>query len=151
MITMKLESYDSGNGNERGRINHSRDTPSNLTIPTNGIKSSDYSRNSEGLSLESMSYCSRFEDCSAPKCPLDLLISFRFEDPDDPKCEMAKATRHKYWLSMNAELRSLLPFRGYLESEYNRIRSARERWESMPEEKKRAITERLKGRRQHDQ
>lgn len=151
MMTLKLEVFDSENERDALRINHSRETLSNLTIPTNGIKSSDDSRNREGLSLESMSYCSRFEECSAPKCPLDLLISLRFEDFDDPKCEMAKATRHKYWLSMNAELRSLLPFQGYLESEYNRIRSARERWESMPEEKKKAITERLKGRLKDDQ
>lgn len=144
MSNLTLESYDIAHKESEGRINQSRDTPSNLTARINGHKFNSSPRDLEALSLESMEVCSRFEFCSAAKCPLDLLISARFEDPDDPKCEMAKASRHKYWESMVPELRSLLPFQGYLETEFNRMKAARERWDSLPEEKKAAIRERMK-------
>ena len=86
----------------------------------------------------------RFEDCSAPKCPLDILIDIRTEVEEDPKCEMAKATRHKYWLSMPDYLKSELKFEGYFESEYNRMRSAKERWNALSEDKKAEIRERMR-------
>ncbi len=92
-----------------------------------------------------MKFCSRFDSCSASRCPLDLLIDTRYEDPEDPKCEMAKPTRHKYWESMEPDLRSLLPFQGYFEAEFDRMKAAREHWKSIPEEQKQAIKERLKG------
>jgi len=113
---------------ERGMSNITRETPSILTARINGQKNDSSSKDKEALSQESVSRCARFDFCSAPKCPLDPLIGLRTEVEDDPKCEMAKATRHKYWISMKGDLRSLLPFQGYLESEYNRIRSAKKRW-----------------------
>ena len=139
-----LESFYHEDAVQGSRTNHSRETPSNLTARINGTKSSDSTDNKEVISLESMSHCSRFEDCPAPKCPLDTLIDLRSEIEEDPQCEMAKATRHKYWQSMGPELRSLLPFQGYLETEFNRMKAARERWEAIPDDKKRIITERLK-------
>ena len=129
------------------RYNHSKETPSILTERINRQKNDSLTDKLEGLSLESMSHCSRFEDCSAPKCPLDILINLRTEAEDDPRCEMAKATRHKYWSSMPDEIKTELKFEGYLESEYNRIKSARERWLALPEQKKAEIRERMKNAR----
>ena len=117
---------------------------SNLTHRINETKNDSFSGNKEALSLESMSYCSRFEDCSAPKCPLDILINLRTEVEEDPRCEMAKATRHRYWESMPESLKKELPFEGYFSSEYHRIKSARERWESLSEDKKAEIRERIR-------
>ena len=57
---------------------------------------------------------------------------------------MAKATRHRYWESMPESLKRELPFEGYFSSEYHRIKSARERWESLSEERKAEIRERMK-------
>ena len=37
-----------------------------------------------------------------------------------------------------------LPFEGYFSSEYHRIKSARERWESLSEDKKAEIRERIR-------
>ena len=129
---------------EKVRTNHSTPYPSNLTTRINGQNESVMSGEKEQLSLESMSYCSRFEDCSAPKCPLDILVDIRTEVEEDPKCEMAKATRHKYWLSMPDYLKSELKFEGYFESEYNRMRSAKERWNALSEDKKAEIRERMR-------
>ena len=126
------------------RYDYTKETPSIPTARINGTKSSECSSNKEAISLESMSYCSRFEDCSAPKCPLDVLINLRAETEDDPECEMAKATRHKYWESMPDSIKSELKFEGYFESEYNRMRSAKERWLALPEQKKAEIRERMK-------
>ena len=57
---------------------------------------------------------------------------------------MAKATRHRYWESMPESLKKELPFEGYFQSEYNRIRAARERWDSLPEDKKAEVRERIR-------
>ena len=129
---------------EKVRTNQSTPYPSNLTARINGQNEGIMLDEKEQLSLESMSYCSRFEDCSAPKCPLDILIDIRTEVEEDPKCEMAKATRHKYWLSMPDYLKSALKYQGYFESEYNRMRSARERWNALSEDKKAEIRERMR-------
>lgn len=126
------------------RYNLSKHEPSNLTHRIKETKPTEYSRDKESLSLESMKYCARFDFCSAPKCPLDILISQKFQDSDDPKCEMAKATRHKYWESMPDTLKQMLPCEGYFESEFNRMRSARERWLALPEQKKAEIRERMR-------
>ena len=132
---------------EKVRTNHSIPYPSNLTTRINGQNKGIMLEEKEQLSLESMFYCSRFEDCSAPRCPLDILIDIRTEVEEDPKCKMAKATRHKYWLSMPEYLKSKLPFQGYFESEYNRMRSAKERWNALSEEKKAEIRERMRNGR----
>ena len=135
------------NESDKGTSNQSTHAPSILTARINETKNDSFSGNKEALSLESMSYCSRFEDCSAPKCPLDILINIRTEVEEDPICEMAKATRHKYWMAMPDSIKSELKFEGYLESEYNRIKSARERWLALPEQKKAEIRERMKNAR----
>lgn len=132
------------------RYNSLIETPSILTHRINETKSSECSGNKEAISLESMSRCARFDFCSAPKCPLDILINLRSETDEDPRCEMAKATRHKYWLSMPDFLKSELKFEGYFESEYNRMRSAKERWLALPEQKKAEIRERMKNVRNSD-
>ena len=41
-------------------------------------------------------------------------------------------------------LKSELRYQGYFESEYNRMRSARERWLALPEQQKAEIKERMK-------
>ena len=115
-----------------------------LTARTKPQIESDYQDSKEDLTLQSMRYCSRFETCSAQLCPLDILISERTDFPDNEKCGMAKATRHRYWESMPESLRKELPFEGYFSSEYHRIKSARERWESLPEDRKAEMRERIK-------
>ncbi|AKA49051.1 hypothetical protein IX51_07990 [uncultured archaeon] len=129
----------------------SGETPSILRDRTNETKRNDFTNDKESLSLESMSYCSRFEICSAPKCPLDILIDIRTSIEDDPKCEMAKPTRHKYWLSMPDELKSRLPYRGYLSKEYNRKLAARKRWDSLTDEQRKEIRDRLSKGGQYDE
>lgn len=128
--------------------NRSRVTISDMRAPANDSKISGgdtFRHELEQLSLESMSYCSRFDDCSAQKCPLDILIASRHEAEGDPRCGMAKPTRHKYWQSMPARLKEKLPFQGFLEAEYNRKIAARERWESLTEYERNEVRERLKG------
>ena len=115
-----------------------------LTARTKPQIESDYAEDKEELTLQSMRYCSRFETCSAQLCPLDILISERTDFPDNEKCGMAKATRHRYWESMPESLKRDLPFEGYFSSEYHRIKSARERWESLSEDKKAEIRERIR-------
>ena len=115
-----------------------------LTARTKPQIESDYAEDKEELTLQSMRYCSRFETCSAPLCPLDILISERIDFEDNEKCGMAKATRHRYWESMPESLKRELPFEGYFSSEYHRIKSARERWESLSEDKKAEIRERIR-------
>jgi hypothetical protein len=115
-----------------------------LTARTKPQIESDYPEDKEELTLQSMRYCSRFETCSAPLCPLDILISERIDFEDNEKCGMAKATRHRYWESMPESLKRELPFEGYFSSEYHRIKSARERWESLSEERKAETRERMK-------
>ena len=128
--------------------NQSPHAPSILTARTNGTKNAKYvvekEMERESRSFEAMRTCSRFEFCSAPKCPLDVLINSRSEINGDPKCEMAKATRHKYRESLPDLLKSNLPFQGYFESEYTRMKAARARWDALPEEKKAGMRERMK-------
>lgn len=114
--------------------NYPNHTLSFLSLITNETKSSEYADKENGLTLRTMSYCSRFETCPAPKCPMDPFIEIRSETDLDPKCGMAKATRHKYWESMPEDLRTTLPFQGYFRSELNRIMAARKRWNSLNEE-----------------
>lgn len=126
------------------RYKQSGNTPSILTSRINGTKLSECTGDKETLSLESMSRCARFDFCSAPKCPLDMLINLRTGIDGDPRCEMAKATRHKYWLSMPGYFKKELRFEGYFESEYNRSRKAKERWDSLPDAVKQERIAKLK-------
>ena len=129
---------------ERGTSNQSTHAPSILTARINGQKNDSSSKDKETLSNESMSTCARFDFCPAPKCPLDILINLRIETETDPRCEMAKATRHTYWESLPDEIKKELKFEGYFEAEYNRMRSAKERWLALPEQKKAEIKERMR-------
>ena len=115
-----------------------------LTIPTNRQTSGKESLSKDLLSIKTMSYCSRYNTCEAPKCPLDILIKRRTYNEGDPQCEMAKATRHKYWENMPDPLKSELPYQGYFEREFTRIMAARERWKSLGEEEKKKVLDRLK-------
>lgn len=72
----------------------------------------------ETPSVDSMRLCSRFDFCSAPKCPLDILANLRFRLEGDPERGKARPTRHKYWESLPAHLKQLLPFHGYFEAEF---------------------------------
>ena len=133
--------------NDRGGYNHSGGYQAILTTPTErqkSIKSRNNNNNKDMLSIKTMSYCSRYDSCDAPKCPLDILIDSRIIADGDPKCGMAKATRHKYYLSMPEELKNELPYEGYFKAEYSRMKAARERWESMNEEQKNELIERMK-------
>jgi hypothetical protein len=85
------------------------------------------------------------------KCPLDPQINDRMPfDPEldgefkDSRCTMAKATRHKCWEAMPEDLREALPFQGYFEGEFKRIMAAKQRWESLSDDTKAEIRERLK-------
>ncbi len=102
---------------------------------------------SEDVSIIIMRYCSKYEICAAPKCPLYFLIDLRTYVEGDPECSMAKATRHAYWESMPEDLRKMLPYEGYFKSEYTRMRTARERWGSLTEEEKAEARERLRNAR----
>ncbi len=118
-----------------------------LTIPTERQKSSELTQSKEVLSIKTMSYCSRYDSCDAPKCPLDILIEMRSYVDGDPQCGMAKSTRHRYWEKMPEDLRKELPYRGYFQGEFTRMTAAREKWNSMSEEKRQEIIERLKKNR----
>ena len=108
---------------------------------------SKYTEDNEEFTILSMRCCSRFETCSAPLCPLDILIDKRTDFPDNEKCGMAKATRHRYWQNMPDYIKRELLFQGYFEAEYNRMRSAPDRWNALSESKKAQIKERLRNAR----
>ena len=138
----------------KGGYNSITHDPPILTARGSEEKNSDFQLKEWANHVRSMSACSRWESCPAMKCPLDPLINARMPyDPEldgefkDSKCTMAKATRHKYWLSMPDYLKSELPFQGYFEAEFNRIKSARDRWDSLSEDMKAEIRERLKNAR----
>ncbi|SIM49455.1 hypothetical protein [Cuniculiplasma divulgatum] len=140
--------FDFSGKNERGGYDNITHDTSILTARIKQPKLSNGTEKMEILSLQAMKYCSRFESCSAPKCPLDILIKARSEVDGDPKCEMARATRHKHWEAMPENLRNELPFQGYFEVELKRMNAARERWESLPDDQKVIIKERLRNLRE---
>ncbi|MEM3907462.1 MAG: hypothetical protein QXZ17_11480 [Nitrososphaerota archaeon] len=88
------------------------------------------------LSSKLPKFCSKFDFCNAPLCPLDLFISERYADKNDDRCSMAKATRHKYWLNMPPEFQQYLPYQGYFKAEYNRIQEGKRRWGSLSQEER---------------
>lgn len=134
-----------------GRHNSIASNPSILTDRIDGAKSSECQSSRWTLPTRSMEYCSRFDSCPVMKCPLDPQINDRMPfDPEldgefkDSRCTMAKATRHKYWEAMPEDLREALPFQGYFEGEFKRIIAAKQRWESLSDDKKAEIRGRLK-------
>ena len=132
------------------RYNSITHDPSILTARGSEEKNSDFQVTEWRNHVRSMSACSRWESCPAMKCPLDPEIVSRMPyDPEldgeykDSKCTMAKATRHKYWESLPEYLRDTLPFQGYFEGEFKRIVAAKQKWDSLPEDKKAEIKGRL--------
>lgn len=136
---MNLDFFSSNKNN--GRYYSIALTPSVLATTINWKKGRKQGTNKEALSLKTMRYCSRFDSCPAPKCPLDPLINIRSETDWDPVCGMAKATRHKYWESMPEDFRKVLPFQGYFRAEYNRMQAAKKRWDSLSEDEKNRMRE----------
>ncbi|MEM4091039.1 MAG: hypothetical protein QXQ46_09955 [Thermoplasmatales archaeon] len=88
------------------------------------------------LSSKLPKFCSKFDSCNAPLCPLDPLISERYADKNDDRCSMARPTRHGYWVKMPPEFQQYLPYQGYFKSEYNRIQEGKKRWSSLSQEEK---------------
>ena len=131
----------------KGRYNSIIDDPSILTARTKRPKLSDYGSSDWSLPVQSMRYCSRFDSCPVMKCPLDPFINRRSSLEEEQTCSMAKTTRHGYWESMPAYLRRVLPFQGYFEGEFRRIKAAKERWNSLPEDRKAEIRDRIKNAR----
>ena len=127
-----------------GEYNYTKKHQTTLTIPTNRQTSGKESLSKDLLSIKSMSYCSRYNSCEAPICPLDILIKRRTYAEGDPECGMARATRHRYWENMPQELKKELPYQGYFQGEFTRLKAARERWESLSEEEKQGVLDRLK-------
>ncbi len=132
------------------RYNSITHDPSILTARGKEEKNSDFQVTEWTNHVRSMSTCSRWESCPAMKCPLDPLINARMPyDPEldgefkDSRCTMAKATRHRYWESLPEDLRDALPFQGYFEGEFKRIKAGRERWESMTDEQKDQARQRI--------
>ena len=135
---------------DTGKYNYTSDPPSILTVRGNEEKNSDPQVTEWANHVRSMSACSRWESCPAMKCPLDPLINARMPyDPEldsefkDSRCTMAKATRHRYWESLPEDLRNALPFQGYFEGEFGRIKAGRERWESMTDEQREEVRQRM--------
>lgn len=131
----RLEDYD---GSLESELLKSTSVPTNTTIETI-LNPQD--EDLESLSLEPMKYCARFESCSAPKCPLDILIAVRHYEPGEPKCDMAKNTMKKYYESMPDRIKKFLPYGDLLESKYNRSMAARERRDTMSDENKQKLSE----------
>ncbi len=73
-------------------------------------------------------FCSRADRCSVNRCPLNPLIELRATDTRDheAKCPASKPDRERFVSRMTPEMRSMLPFGGLYESEFNR-REARAR------------------------
>ncbi len=111
------------------------------TRDTTKMKNFTQASSLEGISIKLMSYCSRFSSCDAPKCPLDPLIEMRSNLEGNDRCEMAKATRHRYWESMPEDIRKYLPYEGYFKAEFSRIRTSHDRWDKLPPEEKSRIIE----------
>jgi rubredoxin len=129
---------------DKERDNSITQDPSILTHRIKQPKSSDISVAEWKESILCMSTCSRFDSCSAMKCPMDIFINERTELEGDPRCGIAKATRHKYWESLPEDLRSRLPYEGYFQSEYARMKAAKERWNALSEDRKAEIRERMR-------
>ena len=70
--------------------------------------------------------CCRFNKCSVPKCPLDLLQDRRTKLQDEPKCTLAKSVRYRIGKD------TPLPYKGLTRNEW----AAKRRWESLPDEEK---------------
>ena len=131
-----------GGSKARGTVNSIKHYHSNLTTTTKENKIVSKGERNKAIGEDSTltsRYCSRFESCPVPKCPLDPMINERSEIEGDPECTMPRQTRHRYWEAMSQDLKDILPFQGYFEQELNRINAARARWHALPEDEKERI------------
>jgi hypothetical protein len=67
-------------------------------------------------------FCSRFQSCSAPRCPLDPDIEKHVTLPGEKRCTMAKATRVKYAAAAGDPM---------VDGLTGRERSGKARWDAM--------------------
>ncbi|MEM3859432.1 MAG: hypothetical protein QW478_08495 [Candidatus Micrarchaeaceae archaeon] len=130
-------------GNEIGKtINNTIPYIKDFTDTSNQIKFNENNqiKDKDKLLLDLSSrlpkFCSKFDSCNAPLCPLDPLIDERYADKDDDRCTMSKATCHGYWVKMPPEFQQYLPYQGYFKSEYNRIEEGKKRWSNLSQEEK---------------
>lgn len=89
-------------------------------------------------------YCSRYESCSIPLCPLDPNIALRVRHKDEPKCNMARATRHNYWESMSGGMRKNLPFEGLTKREWTGQQAGKSRFLALSVEEQEDIRARMR-------
>lgn len=85
-----------------------------------------------------MDKCSRFDKCSAPKCPLEKYIVLRVAYPDEPKCAATKRTRFNIGKDLPNHGLTAREMRGYIlvyGSKENAIKQLLIRF-TMSEEKK---------------
>lgn len=81
----------------------------------------------ESEPVEIMKQCPRFDRCSVPICPLDLLQEDRTRLAEEPMCGLPKNRRLQ--IGVDAEL----PRQGLTKREW----AAKQRWESQSEDEKR--------------
>ncbi len=154
MVEATREEYNRphGIGTKRESINFAvvpknerRETANHITRDSRIIGSTtkeeklNDSEDMEDISATLMRYCSRFQSCDAPKCPLDPLIDSRLNLEGNDICTLSKNVRHGYYQSMPEEMKSLLPYQGYFRSEFNRINSAKKRWNSLSDSERAII------------
>lgn len=81
-----------------------------------------------------MQECPSFNDCSAPKCPLDSDIDERSPRlPGEDKCKAHKPTRQR----IARKYSELLPYKGLTKKEY----TGRQIWDRKSPEEKKIIAE----------
>lgn len=80
--------------------------------------------------------CSRSDRCSVNVCPMDPLVMLREVNPRDreTRCPVSRPDRERFFSRLPPERQALLPYRGLLEKEWNRRKSAQRRLASMSPE-----------------
>jgi len=72
-------------------------------------------------SLKIMQECPKFDRCSAPYCPLDLLQDIRDRFPGEPKCRLSKNKRMKIAEGTGLPLTGLTKMEHAAEMRWNRL------------------------------
>jgi len=90
----------------------------------------------EREALNIMRKCNRFETCSSPICPLDLLQDKRTRLEGEETCTAWKSIRRK------AGEGTALKYKGLKKNEWE----AKRRWDDKPEEEKEKIREQMRER-----
>ena len=76
-----------------------------------------------------MELCPRYQECSAPKCPLDFFQDERVKLEGEEKCSMAKSIR------MRIAKGTKLKYQGMTKAEW----TGKQNWDKKPEAEKQAI------------